>query len=278
MTLTSLIDGQPGNAVDSNDRGLQYGDGVFETLAVHAGRCEFWDAHLQRLRLGCQRLGLQCPSDTLLRSDAAQLIQDVDRGVLKIIVTRGQGGRGYRIPESEHTRRILSSSGWPNYPDSYSQQGVQIRLCDLRLSRQPALAGLKHLNRLEQVLARMEWSDPDIAEGLLRDSDDQLIEGTFSNLFLVHGDRLSTPRLDQCGVAGIMRGIILQCAADLGIPCSEGRLSLQDLQRADEIFLTNSIIGIWPVNRCGDWSAPIGPLTQRLQQALEKARQEDWQR
>lgn len=278
MTLTSLIDGQPGHLLESSDRGLHYGDGIFETLAVRDGHCEFWDAHLQRLTLGCRRLGLTVPAASVLQAEARVLSEGLQQGVLKIILTRGSGGRGYRVPETVQTRRMLSVSSWPAYPDGYAQHGVRIRVCELRLSHQPVLAGLKHLNRLEQVLARMEWSDPAIAEGLMLDRDNQLIEGTFTNLFVVANNRIITPRLELCGVAGVMRALIMQLSNTLGLDCREGQLTVNELRQADEIFLTNSIIGLWPVAACGDWSAPVGPVTRRLQEGLEMLRHEDRQR
>src|SRR5690606_13424665 len=145
------------------------GDGVFETLAVRDGRCEFWDRHLQRLTRGCEALRLPAPRPDQLGEEAGSLVRDVRQGVLKIIVTRGSGGRGYRPSREAVPTRILMLSEWPVYPDDWHESGVAVRLCEQRLGSQPALAGIKHLNRLEQVLARMEWDDTDIAEGLLCD-------------------------------------------------------------------------------------------------------------
>jgi 4-amino-4-deoxychorismate lyase len=148
-----------------------------------------------------------------------------------------------------------------------AQEGLVVRLCDLTLARQPILAGIKHLNRLEYVLARAEWSEPEIAEGLLFDSQGELIEAVTSNVFIVKGGRVFTPYLDQCGVAGVMRAEVLACAARLDVAAEETRLFLDDVLCADEVFLTNSLHGIRPVRALhGQREWAVGPLlTQRLQ-------------
>jgi len=190
-------------------------------------------------------------------------------GVLKLILTRGSGGRGYAPPEDAEPTLVLL-----RYPQriptmSDAQTGIVVRLCDLRLARQPVLAGIKHLNRLEYVLARAEWREPTIAEGLLFDTQGELVEAVASNVFLVQAGRLRTPYLDQCGVAGVMRAEVLACAERLGVAAEETRLCLDDVLCADEVFLTNSLHGIRPVRALHgyrEWAA--GELTQRLQHEL----------
>lgn len=181
-----LINGQDSTTLSAQDRGLLYGDGLFETIAIRNGAPLRWERHLQRLMLGCERLGIPCPDVTTLTLESLDLCKGHDRAVLKLIVTRGVGGRGYRAPAQLQPTRILARHPWPDYPD-HARDGVRVRLCDMRLAQQPALAGIKHLNRLEQVLARAEWNDEDIAEGLLFDREDHVIEATMSNLFLVCG-------------------------------------------------------------------------------------------
>ncbi|MFA7592985.1 MAG: aminodeoxychorismate lyase [Thiohalobacteraceae bacterium] len=264
-----LINGAPGDSIAITDRGLQFGDGVFETLAVRAGRCEFWDRHLQRLMMGCAALHLPAPPMDLLAEEADRLVRDVRQGVLKIIVTRGSGGRGYRPPQAVVPTRILTLSEWPDYPADWQAAGVAVRLCAQRLGSQPALAGIKHLNRLEQVLARLEWDDADIAEGLLCDPQGRVIEGVSTNLFSVQAGRLRTPSLEHCGVAGIMRAVVMEIARDAGIVCEVAPIDADTLYAADEIFLTNSLIGIWPVRRLEAWQRPPGLVTRRLQAVLD---------
>ncbi len=267
-----LINGSETDRLDALDRGLHYGDGLFETLRIRAGRPRLWSAHVARLAHGCERLGLPLPAEALLRDEADQLCGGMADGVLKIVLTRGPGGRGYRPPHDVAPTRLLAVFPAPVHAPEYATQGVAVRLCDTRLGHSPALAGLKHLNRLEQVLARAEWDDPDIAEGLMQDIEGNIIEGTMSNLFVVQGERLRTPALSRCGVAGVMRAQVMAAAAAQGIAVEEGRLGLKELAAADELFLTNSVIGLWPVRRFegNDYAAP-GPLTARLAAAVEAA-------
>ncbi len=270
---TLLVNGVSGDSVPAADRSIHYGDGVFETVAIRDGRPELWQQHINRLRKGCERLGFIAPDPELLAREVAQLSLDEEWAVLKIIVSRGSGGRGYRVPEEPSPSRILSLHPWPEWPDEYRSRGVQIRICNMRLGCNPQLAGIKHLNRLEQVLARSEWDDPAIAEGLMLDVEGHLVEGTMSNLFMVRNGVLLTPDLSRCGVAGIMRETVMAVAQRRGIRCEIGRFALSELEMAEELFLTNSIIGIWPVHRAetNDYSAP-GEITALLQSDIENIR------
>lgn len=265
-----LVDGKPCETVSARDRGLHYGDGLFETLAVVGGRPQLWEPHMRRLAEGCRRLGLPPPASDLLRGEADRLCAERERGVLKILLTRGQGGRGYRPPRETETvvTRVLSWHPPPDYPPSYYREGVALRLCRTRLGHNPALAGIKHLNRLEQVLARAEWREAAIAEGLMLDQAGHPIEGTQSNLFLVRRGVLATPDLSCCGVAGVMRDLLIELARGDGHEVEVARLGIGDLQTADEVFLCNSLIGVWPVRRCGDWDYRPGPVATRLAEAV----------
>jgi 4-amino-4-deoxychorismate lyase len=184
------------------------------------------------------------------------------------MVTRGRGGRGYGAQDCGPATRILQRHARPDYPASLQLDGIRVRLCRTRLSHNPALAGMKHLNRLEQVLARSEWVDTGIREGLIFDMDGHLVEGTMSNVFLVLDERLITPRLSSCGVAGVMRSVILELAEALGLPVQLASITAGQLSRADELFLTNSLIGIWPVRSVDKRDCRIGPVTRQLQDAL----------
>lgn len=263
-----LVDGEPTERISCLDRGLLYGDGVFETLAVEEGRPRFWRRHLARLHAGCACLGIPYPDENRLREEALRAIAGEGRGVLKIIVTRGRGGQGYGGAVETTPTRIIQVHPWPDYPDECRGEGVRVRLCRLRLSCNPALAGIKHLNRLEQVLARREWDDPGIREGLLLDGDEHLVEGTMSNLFLMKEGVLLTPELTRCGVAGILRTVVRELAASLRLPVEVRALRLSDLWGADEVFLTNSLIGIWPVVAVDRHPFRRGAVTRRLQELL----------
>lgn len=276
--ITSLVNGHFSDRLDLNDRGLAYGHGLFETAALVDGCALHWAAHLSRLRHGARRLAI--PFDDALAAqlddDLKQLLASLDvipqRLVLKLMLTRGQGGRGYAAPADMAVNRILLLSEFPIYADHPAQNGICIHVCQTMLGRNPLLAGIKHLNRLEQVLARAEWSDPHIREGLVCDTEGMLVEGTMSNLFWITDGLLYTPDLSFCGVAGIMRERVMQLAGQQGIRVQQGFYSLETLQQCDELFVTNSLIGIWPVVRCDEarlsrqWR--IGPITQQLQQQL----------
>lgn len=260
-----LINGLPGESIAVLDRGLAYGDGVFRTLAVSEGRPEFWQKHMAKLASDCAVLGIAAPDAAALADDARRLLQGETQCVLKITITRGAGGRGYKPPDAPVPTRIVMRAPWPAYGPEMAAAGVAVRLCDTRLGLQPRLAGVKHLNRLEQVLARDEWSDPAIAEGLMQDSDGRVIEGVMSNLFVVKDGEVVTPDLSRCGVAGVMRGLLIESAriADL---------TLSEVRGADELFLTNSLIGLWPVRQFDGQTFEVGPMTQRWAAALAKLR------
>lgn len=261
--MQALVDGIPAQSLPLDDRGLHYGDGLFETIAVREGEPKLWSAHLARLRRGCERLQLPMPDGDLLRAEAARLCADTAAGVLKLLYTRSSAGRGYR-PVAAPARRVLMLAPPPAYQSTAWEQGVVIRVCALRLAAQPRLAGLKHLNRLEQVLARAEWDDPNVAEGLMLDNNERVIEATQSNVFLVHGKRLLTPALDRCGVSGVMRETVLALAPELGLAVEETELGLDDVRTADELFLSNSLIGVWPVARLDDQRWHRHPTTHSL--------------
>ncbi|WP_122509470.1 aminodeoxychorismate lyase [Pseudomonas viridiflava] len=262
--MLSWIDGCLADSVSLKDRGLAYGDGVFETVAVKSGQPLLFERHLQRLETACQRLSI--PIDqALVRSEMTRFAAQLGEGVMKLILTRGDSQRGYGPAPDSRSRRILQGGPSPLYPGSHAEQGVRLFPCRTRLAEQPLLAGLKHLNRLEQVLARSEWQDSEHAEGLMCDTSGRLIEGVYSNLFLVSKGRLLTADLTRCGVAGVMRAELLDQAPMLGIDVDIRDLSASDLAQADEVFLCNSVYGIWPVRAFEHLGWPVGPLTRKLQ-------------
>ena len=265
-----LVNGESADVLPINDRGLLYGDGVFETVAVRFGRPLHWDRHLARLQKGCRRLGIVPPANGLLRREASTCCGSADLVVLKIIVTRGAGARGYRTDETMRPTRIMSVHPWPSHPVHYRKQGVSATVCQTRLAQNPQLAGIKHLNRLEQVMARREWAE-EYQEGLMLDTDGWVIEGTMSNVFFIKDDTLLTPSLSRAGIEGIMRERILaQCHA-LGIPVIVLDLSFEAAKSAQSMFFCNSLIGIWPVAMLGDSRFKMHTLTERLIDVLEES-------
>lgn len=263
----SWVDGEPAQGLSVHDRGLAYGDGLFETIRVRSARPQLFERHLQRLQEGCQRLGLACDLSAL-GAEVLAFSAELGDGVAKLILTRGEGERGYAVSRLSAPRRVLIGSPMPSYPIDNAEYGVRLFACVTRLAEQPRLAGLKHLNRLEQVLARAEWQDPAFAEGLMRDTSGRVVEGVFSNIFLVSGGRLSTPALHRCGVAGVMRAEIIEQARQLQFAVQVQDIAFEQLLGADEVFLCNSLFGIWPVRGLMEHVWPVGLLTRKLQGCL----------
>ena len=194
---------------------------------------------------------------------------EADRAVVKVLLTRGPAvARGYAVAGGERPTRVTLRYRWESEDPTLARDGVRVRIAALRLGENPHLAGLKHLNRLEQVEARREWSGGEIAEALMFSSSGRLISGVMSNVFLVAGGRLRTPLLDRCGVAGIMRAVVLREAARAGIAAEEAPLEAADLSGARELFLTSALIGVRPVRELDGRACEIGPLTRELQRRL----------
>jgi len=240
------VDGQMSEHVPVSDRGLNYADGLFETMRIVDGVIPLIDGHLERLMRDAARLRLPVPEQSALRGELGLAAAGTAAGVLKLVLTRGSGGRGYAPPAAASPRRIISIHSLPEYPGAWYQQGVCVRMCDTVLGSSPAIGGVKHLGRLEQVLASQEPSDG-AAEGLMHDAQGRIIEGIRSNLFLVKARRLLTPDVSLSGVAGVMREMIIELAPTLDLEVEITSVRREDLQCADELFLSSSIFGIWPV-------------------------------
>lgn len=263
-----LINGAFADSIDAGDRGLAYGDGLFETIRTVNGQPVLLSAHIQRLRDGCESLGIEAPVDEL-QGDIRSLLSEnqTAHAVLKIIVTRGVSGRGYRFEPGGRPTRIVSISEY--IPDRQAgEKGISAMLCDTRLALNPRFAGIKHLNRLEQVMAAGELPES-CQEGLMMNLSDELIEGTKTNLFIVEDKQLITPGLDGCGVNGTMRQFLLDRMTSSISPVSMVRLN-----RADEVFVCNSVVGIWPVtslltNDGQTMAWTVGPVTQSVRQLVE---------
>ena len=252
------------DSVRADDRGLAYGDGLFETVRVISGRPVLMERHWARLSAGCVRLGL--PDLAFWREALDEFLAGRGDGLVKLQVTRGSGGRGYLPPFEPEPVFILSWHALPDYPPQHAREGIVAGLCQLELAIQPALAGIKHLNRLEQVLLRRELvAQPGCAEAVVCDSEGRVVEGVFSNIFLVRDGVLITPDLARCGVRGVLRDALLDAAAEAGMPAQVGEVGLADCGAADEWFFCNSVYGIWPVRRWGERAWRPGPMTRQCQ-------------
>lgn len=266
MIARVLVDGQADERISVLDRGLGYGDGLFETVRFLGADAPLWPRHMQRLEEGCRRLGLPVPGPALLWDEARAVSRELAQSVVRITLTRGTGARGYKPPAQPQPTRIVAAFAAPPRDEAAHAEGLRVRLCAMRLGAQPALAGLKHLNRLEQVLARAEWDDPAIAEGLLCDADGLAISATAANLFAVSGGVLATPAVDRCGVAGVARAEVLAVW-----PHAQARaITLEELRQADELFLSSSVRGILPVRELDGCAYAVGPVTRALQSHWRK--------
>ena len=265
-TPQSFFNGQPGDQISAFDRGFYYGHGLFETVRIHNGKLPLWELHLRRLQAGANRLGLAVDKELLTQYMRQCLATKVSDGVLKIVLTGGEGGRGYAAPEQLQSNYLLQVFPLSEGSSHYAECGVELWVCEQRLADAPALAGIKHLNRLEQVLARAEQPASVFPEGLMLDNKGNVIEAIAGNLFCYrHGEWL-TPKLDRCGVAGVMREYLLQQHSV--VQCD---IALSELPEMDEVFICNSVRGIWPVTGIkdiGEWSA--GSETRQWQQQLAR--------
>lgn len=254
MSPRVLVDGVEGDRVSVFDRGLAYGDGLFETIRAIDGAAPLWARHMARLREGCGRLGLPAPDTGMLAAEFTRVAQHAPDCVVKIILTRGVGERGYAPSADAAATRVVSVFPAPALPPDWYREGIRVRCCALRLAAQPKLAGIKHLNRLEQVLARAEWSDAGVVEGLLFDRAGDLVCATAANVFVGMDGLLRTPPVDACGVAGVMRAALLDA-----MPHAQVRMiTKEDLMQADEIFLTSSVRGVLPVRALGERILRVG--------------------
>ncbi|MEY3516195.1 MAG: aminodeoxychorismate lyase [Pseudomonadota bacterium] len=232
-------------ALSPQDRGLMYGDGLFETLRASRGDLPWWPAHWRRLQKGAERLGLALPDEGMIHA-AAQELLDARPQVLKIVLTRGESGRGY-LPAAGPATCILSTHPLP----SPIAEPLHLHWCTTPIAQQPVLAGMKHLNRLENVLARGECADSGYAEGLMCDRDGHVVCATAANVFVYAGGQWQTPELSQCGIAGIAREHLLSMLEHVRI----GPLTRSGMDAADAVFLCNAVRGIMEVRRIG--SVPI---------------------
>jgi len=266
-----LINGRPGKQIAITDRGFAYGDGLFETIAVRDEQARFFDYHLDRLLAGAGRLGIPAPERELFAEEASALVRGCEYGTLKIILTRGTGHRGYAPPDEVTPLRILGRLLGARPAQTNYTNGIAVRHCTTPISRNSATAGLKTLGRLEQVLARAEWQDSSIAEGLMSTPDGCVVCGTMSNLFLIQGGSLIVPDLATCGIEGVMRRVVLDRAERIGLQQRVEDVSREALDGADELFVTNSLIGLWPVRRVDGAAYPVGPITRALMAELADA-------
>ncbi|MDC0663459.1 aminotransferase class IV [Marinobacter sp. SS21] len=243
--------------IDASDRGLAYGDGVFETIRVYRGGPILLRQHLHRMLMGARRLGIALTGDQLADSVAQALARYAasDDWVLKLILTRGSGGRGYVPSSVGEPCLICSRHDTPAQPDS---SGVIAQVAQHPLVVNPALAGLKSLNRLDQVMASMELR-PGVYDVLLTDGAGRLLEGGRTNVLLHHQSGWMTPPVRSVAVHGIMLDYVTASLQAAGRPVRERPIPLSMLNRPGclGLYLLNSVVGVVPVRRVGCQHLPI---------------------
>lgn len=242
-----LINGQQQDYLPASDRATQFGDGCFTTARIAEGEVCLLDAHLQRLRMACEKLLIPFTYWAELQREMIDIAKGNPRGVLKVIISRGAGGRGYSGASCLNPTRILSVSAYPAHYDAWRRDGISLALSPVRLGRNPMLAGIKHLNRLEQVLIRAHLEQSDADEALVLDSEGLITECCAANLMWRRGNDVFTPKMDQAGVNGIMRQFCLQHLAHSAFRVVEVHAGVEALLDADEVVVCNALMPVVPV-------------------------------
>ena len=246
--------------IPDDNRAFAYGEALFETMRAHRGELPWWPRHWARLADGAQRLAMPLPQLARVEAEAHALLAG-DSAVIKLHLSRS-GQRGYAPEAGALPVWVLSKHALPA-----SAEALALIVADIRLSAQPALAGLKHGNRLEQILARSQAQAAGADEAVMCDASGRVIAASSANLFARIGGEWRTPSLEHCGVAGVMRGWLLDT-----IDARIAPITLDELHEASAVFLCNAVRGILPVRRLGEVAWPrIDPAIIALQAALAKA-------
>ncbi len=245
MTKT-IINGKPSGVIDINDRGLNYGDGFFTTAKVTAGEVQLWQLHRQRLQECAQRLGFGELNFAAIEDDVATLLTEAPEQtfVLKVVITRGNGGRGYAPPSDVEATRIIRLLPYPDTYPHLAKTGLSLSVAKTRLAQQPLLAGLKTLNRLEQVLVKQEAAQQQSDDVLVLDTNDHVIETSSANLVMYQQGQWYTPSLQQAGIQGVYLAHLQQ---QLNIVSRN--LLLAELLSMEAVYCCNSLMGLVPISR-----------------------------
>ena len=274
----SLINGIFKKNISVLDRGLAYGDGVFETMCWRVSKShklqiygvEYWERHLERLKMGCDKIKLPMPSKALLNSYKNKILKkslesEINQGVLKIIITRGVGGRGYKYESNLKPTIIFLSFPAKTIDKKHYNIGVKVKLCKTDILENKRISGIKHLNRLDSVIARSEWDD-NYFEGLFVDKSGNLLEGTMTNIFFIKNKVLYFPKLRSCGIEGIMSQVVKDKTNFFFKGLKECNLKFSKIKNFDAMFLTNSVIKVMPVKYLDNVSFTI---TEELRSLVE---------
>ncbi|MCL1045187.1 aminodeoxychorismate lyase [Shewanella electrodiphila] len=243
-----FVNGKPDNTIDALDRGLAYGDGAFATMRVAAGEILFLNTHLQRIEQTCFRLGFTISHIELLVLRLESHAKTLKEGCIKLLLSRGVGGRGYAAPTSPDITEVISLHPIPDIYAQWQSKGITLSLSPVTLGNQPLLAGMKHLNRLEQVLIKQQTLPKNTDDWLVLDADNCLVESSMANIFIVKDNQVKTPAMSQNGVSGVMREHVIDALLTNDIAVMATKVTLDELLDAEHVFITNSLLGVVNVN------------------------------
>jgi 4-amino-4-deoxychorismate lyase len=267
--MESIVNGKFSDLISAADRGLNYGDGVFTTLLVRAGQPIHFEEHQHRLEQGCHRLGITPPDWMAMAEQVSNLAQNQSLAVLKVVVTRGVGGRGYSPTGATNTSVVVSRH---NYPSQYNewQNGIELGVAETRCAVFPSLAGLKHLNRLDNVLIKQEIDERRLVDAVVLDADEMLVSASAANLFWYKDSCWYTPSVERAGIAGITRNRVLSYFVDNDIDCKIVRECLDKLLSAEHIFICNTLMGLVPVIKINQQQFKRPDLTELRKAVIEQ--------
>ncbi|NQY88817.1 MAG: aminodeoxychorismate lyase [Colwellia sp.] len=258
-----LVNGIEQNQIDIENRGLAYGDGLFTTAKIFDGRVQYLSLHIQRLLLGCKKLALFAPNKVELTEQLSQVAKQYNLAVLKVIITASTGGRGYARSTEPKSDLIIMVYDYPKHYDELARAGITLGNSKQQIGINPMLSGLKHLNRLEQVLLRQELANTKEDDLVVTNLNDEVIEATSANLFFWLNGKLCTPEITSSGVNGIMRQTILQKYPDTLIK----KVTLTELASSPAMFICNCVMGVMPVKSYNGQNLSI-ILPQRLRNVI----------
>lgn len=262
------VNGEPQQSISLSDRSFQYGDGCFTTMLTVKGEIAHWQYHKERMQACLDVLRIAQPDWQQVELWLKAAMLDSLKAGLKLHISRGEGGRGYSPTQVGTPNVTISDFAFPSHYESWREEGIALGIAEPRLGHAPLLAGHKHNNRLEQILVKADLEQQSVVDGIALDLDGNIIETSMANLFWLNDGVLYTPGLDKAGVAGVMRRLVLEWAEKESIAVEIGHYQLNSLNGAQELFITNSILGVAPINQVGDRTYPIGKITRRFQEIL----------
>jgi aminodeoxychorismate lyase len=270
MSEVVLIDGEVESKISIFNRNMQYGDGLFETCVAKNNKVLFWENHFDRLNNGCERLNIKKIENSIWLKDIkkALSLSSENNCIVKLILSRGNSLRGYSYSKDIEPIRVVIVSKLSEY---ITKKTYSLEYAMSGFHSNPKLAGIKHCNRLEQIMARTNMLAD---EAIMLDESRSIISVTQGNIYFIFGNKLVTPKLDKCGVIGSRRPIILELSRFINLEVAEDKISINQLEKADEVFVANSLIGIQPVTLIGDYYLSNNPITKKIRVAYSSITQD----